>query len=210
VSSRRSASVVIALAVASLAVTSMGAMVASSELLVDAVDRPAGRRLDPLVLDLGSVGTIQAELPPDPPADPPPARRRPPAGDPPARRREVAAVPASDRDDDDGLDAVAHVRVVRVVKVVKVVKRVVVRKPIVQPPPRPRDPQPRPPWPRRRWAPHPPQHRHRPPCGDRPWRWRHAQDRRSWGKDRHSWAEDRRSWGEDRPAPRPARRDRDR
>jgi hypothetical protein len=38
-------------------------MVVSSELLVDAVDRPARGRLDPLVLDLGSVGTIQAELP---------------------------------------------------------------------------------------------------------------------------------------------------
>jgi hypothetical protein len=85
VSSRRSASVVIALAVASLAVTSMGAMVASSELLVDAVDRPAGRRLDPLVLDLGSVGTIQAELPPDPPADP----RPPAAASRPATRRRA-------------------------------------------------------------------------------------------------------------------------
>jgi hypothetical protein len=191
VSSRRSASVVIALAVASLAVTSMGAMVASSELLVDAVDRPAGRRLDPLVLDLGSVGTIQAELPPDPPADPPPARRRQPAGDPPPRRREVAA-PAVDReeDDDGGVVAVAQVRVV------KVVKRVVVRKPVVQPrplplpPPRPRDPQPRPQWPRRRWA-QPPQQRQRPPCGDRPWRWRHGEDRRPWDKDRRPWDWDR-------------------
>jgi hypothetical protein len=195
VSSRRSASVVIALAVASLAVTSMGAMVASSELLVDAVDRPAGRRLDPLALDLGSVGTIQADLPRDAPAGRPPARRRPPAGDPPPRRREAAAAPAIDRDDDDdGLVVVAHV------KVVKVVRRVVVRKPVVQPPPRPRPsppaPHPRPLWPRRRWAAHPPQHHHRPPCGDRPWRWRHDEDRRS--------------WGEDRPAPRPARRERPR
>jgi hypothetical protein len=192
VSSRRSASVVIALAVASLAVTSMGAMVASSELLVDAVARPAGRRLDPLVLDLGSVGTIQAELPRDAPAGRPPARRRPPAGDPPPRRREVVAPPVGDRDDDDGLDVVAQVRVV------KVVKRVVVRKPVVQPPPRPSprpsDPHPRPRWPRRRWATHPPQHRHRPPCGDRTWGWRHDEDRRS--------------WGEDSPAPRPARRER--
>jgi hypothetical protein len=198
VSSRRSASVVIALAVAALAVTSMGAMVASSELLVDAVARPAGRRLDPLVLDLGSVGTVQAELPRDAPAGRPPARRRPPADDPPPRRREVAVPPASDRDDDDGLDAVAQVRVVKVVKVVEVVKRVVVRKPVVQPPPqpppRPSDPHPRPQWPRRRWTGSPPQHRHRPPCGDRPWRWRHAEDRRF--------------WGEDRRAPRPARRER--
>jgi hypothetical protein len=194
VSSRRSASVVIALAVASLAVTSMGAMVASSELLVDAVARPAGRRLDPLVLDLGSVGTIQAELPRDAPAGRPPARRRPPAGDPPPRRREVVAPPVGDRDDDDGLDVVAQVRVV------KVVKRVVIRKPVVQPSPRPSprpsDPHPRPRWPRRRWAAHPPQHRHRPPCGDRPWGWRHDEDGRS--------------WGEDSPAPRPARRERPR
>jgi hypothetical protein len=193
VSSRRSASVGIALAVASLAVTSMGAMVASSELLVDAVDRPAGRRLDPLVLDLGSVGTVQAELPRDEPAGRPPARRRPPGGDPPARRREpAAAAPAVEREDeDDGLVVVAHV---------KVVKRIVVRRPVVQPPPRPRpslpppslprpsppdpDPDPRPRWPRRRWAPHPHQHRHHRPCGDRPWRREHDGDRDDRTEDR--------------------------
>jgi hypothetical protein len=181
VSSRRSASVGIALAVASLAVTSMGAMVASSELLVDAVDRPAGRRLDPLVLDLGSVGTVQAELPRDEPARRPPTRRRPPAGDPPPRRQEPAAAPAAERDDDedDALVVVAHV---------KVVKQVVARKPVLQPPPRPRPalpaphpnprPNPRPRLPRRRWAPHPHQHRHHPPCGDRAWRREHDDDDR--------------------------------
>jgi hypothetical protein len=47
VSSGRSAPVVTALAVASLAVVSLGAMVASGELLVETVDRPARRRLDP-------------------------------------------------------------------------------------------------------------------------------------------------------------------
>jgi hypothetical protein len=57
--------VVTTLAVASLAVVSLGAMVASSELLVETVDGPARRRLDPLVLDLGSVGTIRADLPRD-------------------------------------------------------------------------------------------------------------------------------------------------
>jgi hypothetical protein len=89
VSSRRSASVVVALAVASLAVTSLGAMVASSELLVEAVDRPARRRLDPLVLDLGSVGTIQAELPRDARPARPPAAHRPPT----LRRRAGASRP---------------------------------------------------------------------------------------------------------------------
>jgi hypothetical protein len=175
VSSRRSASVVVALAVASLAVTSMGAMVVSSELLVDAVDRPARRRLDPLVLDLGSVGTIQAELPPDARAPRPPGRR-PPAPDPPApRRREpVAGPPVADREDDDAeLVVVAHVQVV---------KRVVVRKPVVRlpplppPPPRP-DPQPRPRWPRRRWVVQPPPHRRHLPCGDHRWRWGDDDDR---------------------------------
>jgi len=184
VSSRRSASVVIALAVASLAVTSMGAMVASSELLVDAVDRPARRRLDPLVLHLGSVGTIQAELPQD-------ARPgRPPAADPPPRRREPAAPAVTDRedDDDDRLVVVAHIQVV---------KRIVARKPVFRPPPLPPplppDPHPRPQWPRRRWVAQPRQHRHHPPCGDH-WRWKHDDD------DRHHWTGER--------AERPGRRER--
>jgi hypothetical protein len=171
VSSRRSASVVIGLAVASLAVTSMGAMVASSELRVDAVDRPARRRLDPLVLDLGSVGTIQAELPRDA-APPRPPARRPPAADPaPPRRPGPAAAPAAaDRPEGDGrLVVVAHTQVV--------VRKVVIRRPVFVPPPRP--PAPRPPahWPRRRWAAHHRHHHHRQhrrqPCGERRWRWRH-------------------------------------
>jgi len=197
VSSRRSASVVIALAVASLAVTSMGAMVASSELLVEAVDRPARRRLDPLVLDLGSVGTIQAELPRDARTGRPPARRPPPAAPPPPRRREPAAAPpATDREDGDGgLVVVAHSQVV---------KRVVVRKPVFRPPPLPLppplppDPHPRPQWPRRRWVAHPRHHRHHPPCGDRRWRWKDEDD-----DDRHRWTEE-------RSATRPARRERPR
>jgi len=195
VSSRRSASVVIALAVASLAVTSMGAMVASSELLVEAVDRPARRRLDPLVLDLGSVGTIQAELPRDGRTGRPPARRPPPADPPPPRRREPAAAPpTTDREDDDGgLAVVAHVQAV---------KRIVVRKPVFRPPPLPPalppDPQPRPQWPRRRWVAHPRHHRHHPPCGDGRWRWKDEDD-----DDRHRWTEE-------RSATRPARRERPR
>jgi hypothetical protein len=186
VSSRRSASVVIALAVASLAVTSMGAMVASSELLVEAVDRPARRRLDPLILDLGSVGTIQAELPRD-------ARTgRPPAADPPPRRRDPAAPPASDREDDDGgLVVVAHIQVV---------KKIVARKPVFRPPPLPPplppDPHPRPQWPRRRWVAQPRHHRHHPSCGDRHWRWKHDDN------DRHRWTGER--------AARPGRRERPR
>jgi hypothetical protein len=216
VSSRRNASVGIALAVASLAVTSMGAMVASSELLVDAVDRPAGRRLDPLVLDLGSVGTVQAELPRDEPAGRPPSRRRPPAGDPPQRRREPAAPAAAGREDDedDGLVVVAHV---------KVVKKIVVRKPVVQPPPprpslpRPSPPRPSPPdphpdprarRPRRRWAPHPDQHRHHRPCGDRPWRREHdgghdgRDDRTEDRRERDDWP----ALSAPRPGARPAAR----
>jgi len=196
VSSRRSASVVIALAVASLAVTSMGAMVASSELLVEAVDRPARHRLDPLVLDLGSVGTIQAELPRDARTGRPPARRPPPAAPPPPRRREPAAAPpATDREDGDGgLVVVAHSQVV---------KRVVVRKPVFRPPPLPLppplppDPHPRPQWPRRRWVAHPRHHRHHPPCGDRRWRWEDDED-------------DRPRWTEERSATRPGRRERPR
>jgi len=192
VSSRRSASVVIALAVASLAVTSMGAMVASSELLVEAVDRPARRRLDPLVLDLGSVGTIQAELPRDARPARPPARRPPPADPPPPRPREPAAPPATDREDDGGaLVVVAHTQVVT---------RIVVRKPVFRPPPLPPpppDPHPHPQWPRRRWVAHPRHHRHQPPCGDRRWRWKDDDD------DRHRWTEE-------RSAARPARRERPR
>jgi hypothetical protein len=114
VSSRPSASVVIGLAVASLAVTSMGAMVASSELLVDAVDRPARRRLDPLVLDLGSVGTIQAELPRDAGPLRPPARRPPPHPPPTGRTATAAAWGgrahpggAQDRDPQAGVPAAA-------------------------------------------------------------------------------------------------------
>jgi hypothetical protein len=163
VSSRRSASVVIGLAVASLAVTSMGAMVASSELLVDAVDRPARRRLAPLVLDLGSVGTIQAELPRDARRRRPPARR-PPAADPPPPGRPQ---PAPDREDGDGrVVVVAHTQVVR---------KVVIRRPVFLPPPRPANPRPPVHWPRRRWDAHHRHHHHhrRHPCGERRWRWKH-------------------------------------
>jgi hypothetical protein len=188
VSSRRSASVVVALAVASLAVTSMGAMVASSELLVEAVDRPARRRLDPLVLDLGSVGTIQAELPRDARPSRQPARR-PPAADPPAprRRQPAAAPPAADREEGGGrLVVVAHHQVVR---------RIVVRKVVFRPPPLPPtlppDPLPRVPWPRRHWGAHPRHHhhhhhhrRHHHPCGDRRWRW--EDDDRAQSRERHA------------------------
>jgi hypothetical protein len=127
---------VTALAVASLAVVSPGAMVASSELLVETVDRPARRRLDPLVLDLGSVGTIQADLPRDGRAGRQPPRRRPTAAEPPRRRPPAAALPAAppaagwggDTDeDDDGVVVVVRQPVVRKVVIKKVV--VVVRGP---------------------------------------------------------------------------------
>jgi hypothetical protein len=89
---RRSASLVMGLAVTSLAATSLAAMFATSQLLAESVDRPAPRRLQPLVPDLGSMGTIQVEPPSGPRSGRPPAGGKPPAaGAPPPRQ------PAADR-----------------------------------------------------------------------------------------------------------------
>jgi hypothetical protein len=63
VSSRRNATVVVALGVASLAATSLAAMVATSELLAESFDRPVSDRLDPPLPDLGRPGVIQVEPP---------------------------------------------------------------------------------------------------------------------------------------------------
>jgi hypothetical protein len=82
VSSRRNASVVVTLGVASLA-----AMVATSELLAESFDRPAADRLDPPLPDLGRPGIIQVE-PPRHGWVKPPGRSRPPAAEPPRRRSD--------------------------------------------------------------------------------------------------------------------------
>ncbi|HYN17744.1 MAG TPA: hypothetical protein VEY96_06650, partial [Actinomycetes bacterium] len=60
-SSRRNASVVVALGVASLAATSLAAMVATSELLVGSFDYPVSGPLDPPVPSLGRPGVLQVE-----------------------------------------------------------------------------------------------------------------------------------------------------
>ena len=66
-SSRRNTSLVVALGVAALAGTSLAAMVAASELLVESFGRPVSGRLDPPVPDLGRPKVIQVG-PPWPPA----------------------------------------------------------------------------------------------------------------------------------------------
>lgn len=80
-SSRRNASVVVALGVASLA-----AMVATSELLAESFDRPAADRLDPPMPDLGRPGIIQVE----PPRQEPVAVTTPAAAPAPATAAEPA------------------------------------------------------------------------------------------------------------------------
>ena len=64
-SSRRSTSLVVALGVAALAGTSLAAMVATSELLVESFGRPVSGRRDPPLPDLGRPKFIQVE-PPEP------------------------------------------------------------------------------------------------------------------------------------------------
>jgi hypothetical protein len=91
VSSRRKTSLVLALGVAALAGTSLAAMVATSELLVESFGRPVSGRPDPPLPDLGRPKVIQVE-PPEPgrvgrsggrsgaAEGGPPPRRRSPAG----------------------------------------------------------------------------------------------------------------------------------
>ena len=76
-----------------LAVTSLAAMFATSQLLAESVDRPAPRPLQPLVPDLGSMGTIQVEPPGASRAGRPPAAGRPPVGDTPPRRQPAERPP---------------------------------------------------------------------------------------------------------------------
>jgi hypothetical protein len=98
VSSRRNTSLVVALGVAALAGTSLAAMVATSELLVESFGRPVSGRLDPPVPDLGPPKVVQVE-PPEP-GRVGPRGRRPgaPGGSPPPRRRSPGGpAPEADR-----------------------------------------------------------------------------------------------------------------
>jgi hypothetical protein len=85
---RRSATLVMG-----LAVTSLAAMFATSQLLAESVDRPVPRRLQPLVPDLGSMGTIQVEPPSASRGGRPPAGGRSPAGGTPPPGRQRAGQP---------------------------------------------------------------------------------------------------------------------
>jgi hypothetical protein len=153
VSSRRTASVVVALAVASLAATSLAAMLASSELLVESFDRRAPSRPDPQVPDLSTVGTIQDEPPKRERAGRPPGRSRTPATKPPAPQRQ----PATSQPVDHGGGGVVLATQRRPTRHGTIVARQPVLGPPPPPPaprpvrpPRPQPPQPEPPL--RRWA----------------------------------------------------------
>ena len=63
VSSRRNASLVVAVGVASLAATSFAAMVATSELLAESISHPVAEEFDPPIPDLGRPDVIQVEPP---------------------------------------------------------------------------------------------------------------------------------------------------
>jgi hypothetical protein len=98
VSSRRNASLVVAVGVASLAATSFTAMVATSELLTESITHPVPEGLDPPVPDLGRPGVIQVEPPERGRAKRPGGRSREPAAPPPRRRsatRRESGVAAS-------------------------------------------------------------------------------------------------------------------
>jgi hypothetical protein len=97
VSSRRSTSLVVALGVAALAGTSLAAMVATSELLVESFGRPVSGRLDPPLPDLGGPNVIQVE-PPEPGRVGRPGGRSGAAegGPPPRRRSPAGAGPEAD------------------------------------------------------------------------------------------------------------------
>ena len=155
-SSRRNASLVVALGVASLAATSLAAMVATSELLVESFDYPVSGPVDPPVPNLGRPGVLQVEPPRQGRAKPPPGRSREPAAEPAPRPPKA----------DDGRAGV----VVAVQRRPARQEPVASRRPAVdqhppQPargsvlPPRPRPTHPEPAWPhrpRRRWTVHKP------------------------------------------------------
>jgi hypothetical protein len=131
VSSRRNTSLVVALGVAALAGTSLAAMVATSELLVESFGRPVSGRLDPPVPDLGPPNVIQVE-PPEPGRVGPPGRRPGASeGSPPPRRRSPGwAAPEAEG---GGVALAVQQRPARQ-------ERVVVRQPILERPSTPAAP----------------------------------------------------------------------
>ncbi|HSK37546.1 MAG TPA: hypothetical protein VLA80_12490, partial [Actinomycetota bacterium] len=62
-SSRRNTSLVVAIGVASLAATSLAAMIATSELLAESITHPVSEEPDPPLPDVGRPGVIQVEPP---------------------------------------------------------------------------------------------------------------------------------------------------
>jgi hypothetical protein len=194
VSSRRNASLLIALGVGSLAATSLAAMVATSELLVESFGRPVSDRLEPPAPDLGRPGVIQVE-PPQPGRGKPGGRSRAPAGEPSPRR---GSVPRPQTGGGAGPEAAGGVVVVAVQRRPTRQERVAVQSPVLEEPaaappsPRPLRPdRPRParPGPTRppRPAPHP---GGRAPCPERhrrddDWRWSREQQRTGRDRRRH-------------------------
>jgi hypothetical protein len=166
VSSRRNASLVVALGVASLAATSLAAMVATSELLVESFDYPVSGPVDPPVPNLGRPGVLQVEPPRQGRAKSPPGRSREPATEPAppprtAGRRHGGGAPA-----DDGRAGVVVATQRRPARQEPVASRQPAAdrhppRPAPRPvlPPRPRPAHPEPAWPhrpRRRWTDHKP------------------------------------------------------
>jgi hypothetical protein len=162
VSSRRNASLVVALGVASLAATSLAAMVATSELLVESFDYPVSGPVDPPVPNLGRPGVLQVEPPRQGRATPPPGRSWEPAAEP-APRPPKAHGGASADDGRAGVVVAVQRRPVRQEPVAS--RRPAVDQHPPRPargsvlPPRPRRTHPEPAWPhrpRRRWTVHKP------------------------------------------------------
>jgi hypothetical protein len=144
-STRRSASLVIGLAVASLAATSLAAMLTTNELLVESVERPPRRTHPPVPHPrLGSANPVQAVPSAAPPRPGHPAGRRPPAAS--GAAGEPASAPPSRRAERPTVLAVVVQR--------PPPSRVIVRPPRAVPPrprrpPPPPQPPPPPPPPRR-------------------------------------------------------------
>jgi hypothetical protein len=212
VTSRRNASLVVALGVASLAATSLAAMVATSELLVESFDYPVSGPVDPPVPNLGWPGVLQVEPPRQGRAKSPPGRSREPSAEPaPRPRRAGGDAPA----DDSGAGVVVAVqrrpaRQEPVASRRQAVDQHPTRpapRPVLPPRPRPAHPEPASPHrPRRRWTDHKPRPARRvpakpvarpvlprpvdpdgepgggSPCPDRP---REVEERDQPGRDRH-------------------------
>jgi hypothetical protein len=156
VSSRRRASLVVALGVAALAGTSLAAMVATSELLVESFGRPVSGRLEPSPPDLSRPDVIQVEPPGRARATVPPGRSRTAAEPPP--RRGSGARPTADRGQTS--EAAGSV-VVAVQRRPARQEQVAARTPVLEEPAAPRPVRPAPERPVRHEPTRPPRHR---PC----------------------------------------------